>query len=167
MKKGENLFGVIADTHENMSNISRAVEIFNEEGVDLVLHAGDFISPITADPLSELKSDLVGVFGNNDGDRLFLRKRFREEGIGEIHRDPHQMKIGNREILLMHQPKFLRVLEESDWSGIVIYGHTHRAEIKEGPPLVVNPGECGGWLTGKSSVALVDPAALEAELIKL
>ncbi len=33
--------------------------------------------------------------------------------------------------------------------------------------LLVNPGEAGGWLRGKSTVALLDPAALTAEIIAL
>ena len=40
--------GIISDSHENMPLIAKAVELFNHEEVDLVLHAGDFISPITA-----------------------------------------------------------------------------------------------------------------------
>ena len=78
--------GVMSDSHESLDLLDRAVEFFNEKEVDRVLHAGDFISPLTAAPLSRLNSELIGVFGNNDGDRLFLRQRFDEEGVGRIER---------------------------------------------------------------------------------
>ena len=38
----------MADSHENMPMIKRAVDLFNRECAGLVLHAGDIISPITA-----------------------------------------------------------------------------------------------------------------------
>ena len=40
------IIGVIADTHENMPFIRKAVDYFNDKAVSLVLHAGDLISPI-------------------------------------------------------------------------------------------------------------------------
>ncbi|MBP1660311.1 MAG: phosphodiesterase, family, partial [Candidatus Aminicenantes bacterium] len=51
---------------------------------------------------------------------------------------------------------------------LVIFGHTHRplVESRDGV-LLINPGEAGGWLRGKSTVALLDPAALTADIITL
>ncbi len=40
--------GIISDTHDNLALIKKAVTFFNGEKVDLVLHAGDFVSPFTA-----------------------------------------------------------------------------------------------------------------------
>ncbi|MEA1871092.1 MAG: YfcE family phosphodiesterase, partial [Candidatus Bipolaricaulota bacterium] len=77
--------GIISDTHDNMPKIARAVELFNERKVDLVLHAGDFISPITASEFTHLEAPLIGVFGNNDGERLYLTERFN--GIGKLYPD--------------------------------------------------------------------------------
>jgi len=36
--------GVISDTHDNLPLIEKAVKIFNEKGVKLVLHAGDYVA---------------------------------------------------------------------------------------------------------------------------
>ena len=55
--------GIISDTHDNMPKIAAAARVFNEEKVDLVLHAGDIISPITANEFSALKAPFIGVFG--------------------------------------------------------------------------------------------------------
>ena len=156
--------GVIADSHDNMDLLEKAVELFERENVDLVLHAGDFMSPITADPLSELRAELVGVFGNNDGDELFLRRRFEEEGVGRIERGPHRLELGGRTVLLMHEPRLLEVMETSPVPDLIVYGHTHEVDVRDGKPLVVNPGEVGGWLTGRSTVGLVDLEEMEAEI---
>ncbi len=159
--------GVIADTHDNMPKIAQAVELFNREGVELVLHAGDYISPITANEFKKLKAKLIGVFGNNDGEKLFLIKRYQGEGIGELHEDYHELELEGRKIVLMHQPKFLEALIASRQYDVIIYGHTHEVDLREGPPLVLNPGEAGGWLTGRATVALLDLKTLKAEIIEL
>jgi putative phosphoesterase len=157
--------GIMADSHENMPLIAKAVELFNCEEVDLVLHAGDFISPITAKEFGNLKARLVGVFGNNDGDKLFLQRRFRD--IGELYEDYHELEVEGKKIILMHQPKLLKALIASGEYDLIIYGHTHQIDIQEGRPLVVNPGECGGWLTGRSTVAVVDLETLKAKVYDL
>ncbi len=157
--------GIIADTHENMPMIAKAVDLFNAEKVDLVLHAGDFISPITAKGFKGLKMKMIGVFGNNDGDKLFLLEKF--QGIGEIHEDYCELEIDGKKVALMHQPKFLDSLIAAAKHDLIVYGHTHEVDIREGKPLVVNPGECGGWLTGKSTVAIVDTKIMKAQVFNL
>ena len=157
--------GILADSHENMPLIAKAVELFNRQEVDLVLHAGDFISAITAKEFKKLKAKLIGVFGNNDGDKLLLQKRF--QGIGELYDDYHELEIEGRKIVLMHQPKFLKALIASGKYDLIIYGHTHKVDIREGQPLVINPGECGGWLTGRRTVAIVDLETMKVEIYDL
>lgn len=157
--------GAIADSHENMPKIVAAVARFNEEKVALVLHAGDYISPITAHAFEKLDAPLVGVFGNNDGDRIFLVERFRD--IGNIYPDYHEFEIDGKKGVLMHEPKFIDALVKSGLYDLVIYGHTHQIDIREGQPLVINPGECGGWLTGRATVAIVETEDMSVRLIDL
>ncbi len=67
----------------------------------------------------------------------------------------------------MHEPFVLEALRNSPVPDLIVYGHTHESELLEGPPLVVNPGEVGGWLTGKSTVALVSLEEMEASIRQL
>ena len=60
--------GIISDTHDRIRIIGQAIAFFNKENTELVLHAGDFISPFSAERFSGLYCPVVGVFGNNDGD---------------------------------------------------------------------------------------------------
>lgn len=154
--------GILADSHENMPMIASAVSLFNRENAGCVLHAGDIISPITAKEFKKLKSKLIAVFGNNDGEKFFLRERFK--GIGEIHERKWEGEIAGKKILLIHQPDMLKALEESGCYDIIIYGHTHEPVIKKGRTLVVNPGECGGWITGKATAAVLDTDTMRAEI---
>lgn len=157
--------GVISDTHDNLPMIRKAVELFNREGVGYVLHAGDFISAFTGECFSGLNAKFEGVFGNNDGEKLFLKKRY--ENVGEIHEDYFEVVLDGKRIVVMHQPKFLEVLASSNAYDLVIYGHTHRIDIRQGPPLVLNPGECGGWLTEHCTVAVVDLQTMAPTIFSL
>jgi hypothetical protein len=50
----------------------------------------------------------------------------------------------------------------------VVYGHTHKADVRKvKDTIVINPGEVGTWLYGKSTVALLDLEKMEAEIVQL
>lgn len=38
---------LISDTHDNIDNILKATREFNERRADIVIHAGDYVSPIS------------------------------------------------------------------------------------------------------------------------
>lgn len=160
------LIGIISDSHENMIMIEKAVELFNSKNVQLVLHAGDIISPITYSRFNKLKSKFIAVFGNNDGEKKMLKEKFKN--IGDIYENNYSCEIQGHNIIMMHEPYNLEKLIDSQKYDVIIYGHTHIPEIrKSGKTLVLNPGECGGWLTGNSTVALLYLDNKEAEIIKL
>jgi putative phosphoesterase len=159
------LIGVISDTHDNMTALKKAIDLFNEREVELVLHAGDYIAPFTAREFRRLKCNLVGVFGNNDGEKFGLANNF--SSFGELYDGIHQIEINGKKIALTHYPEIAETLADSGAYDVVIYGHTHLADIRGPNPLVVNPGECGGWLEGKSTIAILDLAAMNAELVGL
>ena len=158
--------GIISDTHDNLPQIKKAVKIFNREKVELVLHAGDFVSPFTFLEFKNLNYPLKGVFGNNDGDKLYLQEKFR--GIGKLYPTPYNVKINNKNIVILHKEKLIDALAESQKYDVIIYGHTHRIDLrKTGKTIIINPGECGGWLTGKSTIALLDLVNLEVKIVDL
>jgi hypothetical protein len=69
---------------------------------------------------------------------------------------------------MLHLEKLIDDLAESQKYEVIIYGHTHRTDLRKiGKTLIVNPGECGGWLSGKSTIALLDLENLEAKIIDL
>ena len=59
-------------------------------------------------------------------------------------------------------------LLKSQIYDIVIYGHTHDPVIeKQGETLAIDPGECGGWLSGRSTMALANLDQMSVALVKL
>ena len=164
------LVGLMADTHDCLPMVEKAIKKFNEEGVELVLHAGDYVAPFVVPKFKELMAKMIGVFGNNDGDRELLKKRFSENARLEIRGNFAEIKVGNAKIALLHgsEEELLKALIESETFNIIVHGHTHKAETyKKGKTLVVNPGEVCGYLTGKSTIALLDTNKLEAKIIEI
>ena len=70
--------GIIADTHDNLPAIDRAIERLNQEEVQLVLHAGDYVAGFSVLRFKPLHARMIGIFGNNDGDHEFLEDGSRK-----------------------------------------------------------------------------------------
>ena len=156
--------GLISDTHDNVPMVKKAVEVFIRENVDLILHAGDYVAPFSLKPFLELECDFSGVWGNNDGDRIALQSMAQ----GKIMESPNVEVYDEKKILLGHHFVTLDALISSQKFFMIIYGHTHLPEIRKvGGTLVVNPGECGGWVYGKSTIAVCDLENQRAEILTL
>ena len=167
--------GVMADSHDNVPMVRRAVELFNRRGVDLVIHAGDFVAPFAVAPLADLDCRVLAVFGNNDGERVVLAKKF--QAIGEVHPNLVDTNLGGRRIAAVHYPELAEPISGAGLYHLVIYGHTHEIDVRTvvqegsrraiGTTEYLNPGEVGGWLTGRSTVAVVELESMEVEIVDL
>jgi putative phosphoesterase len=160
------MIGVMSDSHDNVTQIRKAVGVFKDAGCELVLHAGDMVAPFAARELAALGCPVNAVFGNCDGEKHGLEMAM--EKIGGVKEAPLIFGHGGRQILLVHYHFSVATYAASEKYDIIIFGHTHKPVVqKEGKALLLNPGEAGGWLTGKSTVALLDPIKLEAQIIPL
>jgi len=154
------LIGIMSDSHDNLNAIASAVQYFNRRKVQTVLHAGDLVAPFTYRELKKLQMPLQITFGNNDGERLGLKKIFGEK----IHLPPYKMKIAGKKVLLLHEPDNLVAIADSGHFDVIVYGHTHEIDVRKNGVLIINPGECGGWVTGKSTVAVWNTETNEVEI---
>lgn len=164
------LIGLIADTHDNLPLVDKAIKKLNEKNVELVLHAGDYVAPFVIPKFKELKARLIGVFGNNDGDRELLKKRFNEHEGLEMRGNFAEIFIDGLRIALLHgnEEELLKALINSESFDVVVHGHTHKAETyQKGKTSIVNPGEVCSYLTGNSTIALLDTDKRKAEIVEL
>ena len=164
------LIGLISDTHDNLPMIEKAVKRLNKEKVELVLHAGDYVSPFVIPKFKNLNCKLIGVFGNNDGDHELLRKRFSETINCEVRGKFAEINVDGFKIALLHgdETELLSALENHGGFDLVVHGHSH-AHIarKSDKTLIVNPGETCGYLTGKATIALLDTVKREARIVEI
>ncbi len=156
------LIGVIADTHDNLTLVDRALDLFEERGIGAMIHAGDLIAPFAAKRLLRLPVPLHVVYGNNDGERAGLANV-----LPQIQDGPLKVEVGGRQVLVHH---YIGWCEDDDIAAadVVISGHTHEAGLGEqNGTMLLNPGECGGWLHGKCTVALWETETMKVEVVEL
>ncbi len=160
--------GIMSDSHDNIYAIDKAIEFFNDSKVEHVLHAGDFVSPFVAPRFSKLKAKLHYVFGNNEGDREFLRVKFGEIGVSPLGNFA-SLELGGRKIALLHgtHEDIVNALVKSGSYDVVVRGHTHQVGISGKKPILINPGETCGYMTGRKTVAILDLATLKAEILEI
>ncbi|HUX02596.1 MAG TPA: metallophosphoesterase [Phycisphaerae bacterium] len=153
--------GILADTHDNLETLSAALQAFRRAGAEAILHAGDYVAPFALKRLLEPGLPVYGVFGNCDGERAGLTKL-----LPDIAPGPRHLELGGRKICLVHVRETLSH-EDAEASDIIIFGHTHEPLVhRDEGRLVLNPGECGGWVTGRSTAAVLDTQAMDAEILE-
>jgi putative phosphoesterase len=158
------MIGILSDSHDNLVALRKAVSLFRDAGCELLVHAGDFIAPFAARELEKAGCPVKAVFGNCDGEKKGLVSALK--GFGKVREAPWVFEHRGTRIFLAHLDGAVANAVAKRAYDIVIYGHTHKPEVRvSGPALVVNPGETGGWLSGKGTVALFDPATGRAEII--
>ncbi|ABF40003.1 Protein of unknown function UPF0025 [Candidatus Koribacter versatilis Ellin345] len=120
--------GVISDTH----GLLRPQAVSALEGVDHILHAGDIGNIEIVAELRNL-APVTAIRGNVD-----------------THRDYHQfaatdaVELGGKLFYLIHNVKELDVVPGAAGIAAVIYGHSHKPEIRwEKDVLFFNPGAAG------------------------
>lgn len=153
------MIGLMGDTHDNIPKVRAAVAFMNDQDIGLVLHTGDYIAPFIIPVLGELKAPLIGVFGNNDGDRELLLKRSSEEVGIEIRGNFAELSEGGVRIGLVHghEEPLLKALITGGGFDLLVHGHTHQPGVaRSGRTVVVNPGEVCGYLTGMATIATFD-----------
>ena len=155
--------GVVSDTHNNLKNVARIVELFNAARVERVIHTGDITQAKTLDVFARLSMPLYGVFGNNDQERESLNAAIRRHGFHFIE-PPLTLEWAARRIVVVHDPRDLAGAR--DRHHLALHGHTHARVIeRHSSQLIFNPGECAGHLEGHNAVGIVDLATLAPEIV--
>ena len=133
--------GIITDTHDQQSILKKAIEVFTEHHVDCVLHAGDITSPSSVQALASIDHvKFIGVFGNCDSDKSGLESIVSSHE-GEIQKGIYRGKIGEKKLLMAHDPHAFGDMPITGDFDLIVYGHTHVQDIRrDGNTLVINPG---------------------------
>ena len=159
--------GLISDTHDKIQNIRKAVRIFNDKHVDLVIHAGDFVNPIAVESLAGVK--LVGVLGNNDTDIAGLTSTF-DKIHGELKGEIFETVYDGLKFAIYHGTNLAKreQLIKSGKYDVLIYGHTHRKDNRFiGTTRVINPGTAKGFFGLFVTIAVFDTSSRKLEFINL
>ena len=137
--------GVISDTHDDVENTEKAINIFNMLKVDYIFHAGDYVYPGMISLFKKLNKEtkFYGVRGNNDGELMGITRQFDEIENAQFLNEFGKLLISSKNIAIYHgtNSDLSESLVESQLFDILILGHTHIKRIeKMGKTLVLNPG---------------------------
>ncbi len=156
--------GVVSDTHNNLKNVGTIVDLFNEAGVERVVHTGDITQAKTLNVMAHLDANMVGVFGNNDFERHTLDAAALRHGFHLVEPPLELLWYGQR-IMVVHDPRELDGIGANNFD-VALHGHTHSLRIERtNGRLIFNPGECAGHIVGRNAVGVLDLATLETELL--
>ncbi|MDI6784315.1 MAG: metallophosphoesterase [bacterium] len=167
---------IISDTHDNLNAITSFGEKLKELKPEYLLHGGDFCSPFTICALKNYGLPMKAVFGNNDGDKVLLTKS--AEGFAEIQEGTYIFTFADRNFAMTHYPESVNSLAASEQFDIIIYGHTHKLDIRNNrlnrlnsksteSCIIINPGELCGWLNRRKTAVLLDTNTLTTEIIEV
>ena len=149
------LIGVISDTHGRLPQ--SALKVFAK--TDLIIHAGDIGDPEILNLLGKI-APTIAVRGNMDAGK-WARRLPKNETV----------KIGRRQLHVLHDVYNLDITLDSNNYQVVIYGHTHRPQVEKlQGVLYVNPGSAVHPRFGyPPSVALlqIEGDSIKARLIDL
>jgi hypothetical protein len=120
--------GVISDTH----GLLRPEAVDALRGVDLIIHAGDVGSPHILDALRDV-APVEAVRGNVDRDAWAMKLPATTV-----------VTLESTTVYVLHDLATLDLDPAAAGFGIVIFGHSHRAEIRtENEVVFLNPGSAG------------------------
>lgn len=128
--------GIVSDTHLRSGQPLPPALIAGLQGVDFILHAGDWISADVIDLFANI-APIDGVAGNNDGYDII--DRFGLVKVLELDR----YRVG-----IVHGDGFRTTTQLKDWEpfvtekvDIIIFGHSHiPLQVKHDGVLLFNPG---------------------------
>ncbi len=126
--RGEVVVGVISDTH----GLLRPEAMEALRGSDLILHAGDVGGGSILTELESIAS-VVAVRGNTD-----------RGAFGASLPDTQVVEVAGVRLYVLHDVAALDLRPEAAGMDAVIFGHSHRPEVREERGvLYFNPGSAG------------------------
>ncbi len=111
---------IIADTHIPARARELPLQVWDEvAAADIVVHAGDWVSPGLLDQLEARAARLIGVYGNNDGAELRSR-------LPEVARET----LDGLRLAVVHETggksgRELRADRDHPDADLLIFGHSH------------------------------------------
>ncbi len=157
--------GIISDTHNNIELTEKAIKIFEDNNIELLVHAGDLTSPKMLDLFKKFKCKIV--LGNGDIDIEDICTKCKRFGFGSIE-DSCVFEAGGKKFIAFHGNN-VKMFREAVMSGdydYIIKGHTHHFEnYISNNTRIINPGSLYG--TEEYTIAVLDTESDQVSMIRV
>lgn len=163
--------GILSDSHNNVTNLRRALDLFRAQHITTLIHCGDMTSPETAAHVAGFQ--LIYVLGNSDGSAEALHNTIADLHPGNIfEREAYTGTLGGVRLAATHGhlPGKVDSLVRSGRYSFVFHGHTHRQRNDEvagwrRKTRLINPGALGGSHYQPRSVCILDLESQEVRFL--
>ncbi|HIC92099.1 MAG TPA: metallophosphoesterase [Syntrophaceae bacterium] len=162
------VIAIMSDSHDNIWNVGKAVEIIKSRQAQVIIHCGDLVAPFILKELAKFEGPVHWVLGNNDGDQYLLTKLCLTE---LKNMEPHGFigKLNFEEVAIAftHYEEVGYALAHTGQYHLVCCGHTHAYRLQKiHQTTLLNPGEVMGK-DGPGTFCLFDTVTKEVKLLKL
>lgn len=162
------ILGLLSDTHNNTTNLQKALAVFRARGIETLIHCGDMTSAETAQMLGGFR--VICVFGNGDYASGEIRAALLEMNPENYAGLFYTGSIDGARIAVTHGhlPGKVEELVRSAEYDYVFKGHSHQ-HIDEtiGTTRLINPGALGGLHRDDRYICLLNLESGQAEFIKI
>ena len=150
------LVGILSDSHGQHLMVRRALSLFDEHGVECVIHCGDVCGVKVFD-------ELVGrpchfVWGNMDDRDAGLEAYLKTVGLNPPVEIPLRLTLDGKRFAVFHgHESAARKMESLSDVDYVLHGHSHECRDERfGGVRIINPGAL--FRAATKTVAILDLA---------
>jgi putative phosphoesterase len=159
---------IMSDSHDNIWNVRKALDIIQSHKAKLIIHCGDLIAPFILKELANFEGEVHWVLGNNDGDPYMLTKLSLTELKNMV---PHgfmgKLNLEGTSIAFTHYEEMGYALAHTGEYDLVCCGHTHVHRLEKiNNTTLLNPGDVMGK-DGPGSFCLFDTMKRKVRLLKI
>jgi uncharacterized protein len=159
---------VMSDSHDNIWNLRKALEVISSRHCERIIHCGDFVAPFVFKEFIQAQIPVYAVFGNNDGDRYLLTRTAADSsGLITLFSLVGECTVDGRRVAFTHEWPVAEGLAATGAYDLVCFGHSHQYDQdRTGSTIVLNPGEVMGK-DGDPGFCIVDMDSLGIERIDI
>lgn len=134
------LLGILSDSHGHWQPVRRAIEIFDRQAVQHIIHCGDIGGVQVLDELVGRACTLV--WGNTDTPSNELLAYARGAGLAVPQAGPARLFLDGKSLLVFHgHERGFETACNDGTADYVLHGHTHQARDERcGKCRIINPG---------------------------
>jgi hypothetical protein len=164
---------ITSDSHDRWDYLGKAVKKGTEAGCEVMLFAGDLVTPSGIKTLEEFPGEVHMILGNNEGEIVGLTRIVDTKPNIILHHDfgesTMELEIDGLKFYMNHYPSYVLNAAKTGKYDVCIYGHDHEyhEEKLENGTLLLNPGEITINKTGTSTCMLFDTKTKSVEKIIL
>ena len=139
---------IISDTHDNLKNLGKTLNIIKKEKIRKIIHCGDICKFSSLEFLSrKFKGEIFLTLGNAEINKKEIKENANKLLNVKLFEGSGALKFNGVNIRFSHLQEITDNRHLFPKEDFFFYGHTHRPSIQKVKSITfVNPGNLAGWV---------------------